>query len=470
MRRPRRGSGRYGSLSLLGALLAIALPAPAGVETCVISAEPPGPVRPGAYADFRVACTGEPLGFSWSSSFGPGYAYCSPGDGPDTTCYFPNAGVATVQAAASYRDEYGGCYLVQDIYPMTVSWSAQQTCAIISTPRSPVQPGAWAELTAACTGNPHSHQWYSCFADCSPVVGPSIECRFPTTGVSKVSVIASWGGCFFSDDYAMYVGFSAPPTCRITASPAGPLQPGAWADVAAECTAVPSSVSWDGCMAWCTPMSGPVVSCGFLSEPYGSVSAIANFPGGQWTSDYVKIQVSHLAAPTCSIRATPPGPVDPGGTATMDAGCVGSPTAIDWSSDIANCTPHTGPTTVCTFQSIGTSVVRASATYPYGAGSSLVAVDEYPMKVSGASCTYAVAPLDLANTPAGGGQQTVTVTTPGGCPVTARSFQPWVTIAAIEPNGATTTVRLAFSPNTGPPRATAVELAGRLYLVSQLSP
>jgi hypothetical protein len=45
-----------------------------------------------------------------------------------------------------------------------------------------------------------------------------------------------------------------------------------------------------------------------------------------------------------------------------------------------------------------------------------------------------------------------------------------VTIAAIEPNGATTTVRLAFAPNTGPPRATAIELAGRLYLVTQLGP
>jgi hypothetical protein len=100
----------------------------------------------------------------------------------------------------------------------------------------------------------------------------------------------------------------------------------------------------------------------------------------------------------------------------------------------------------------------------------LVAVDEYPMKVSGASCTYGVAPLDLSSTPAAGGERTVTVTTPSGCPVTAQSFQPWVTVAAIEPNGASTSVRLAFAPNTGPPRATSVVLAGRLYLVTQLGP
>jgi len=238
-----------------------------------------------------------------------------------------------------------------------------------------------------------------------------------------------------------------------------------------ECTAAPQSISWWGsCLASCSPTSGPVVSCNFPSEPYGTVTAVAGFAGGQYWGDHVTVQVSRFAPPTCAIKATPPGPVDPGGTATMDARCVGSPTAIDWASGSANCTPPAGPTTVCTFPSIGTSVVRVSATYPYGAGSSLVAVDEYPMKVSGASCTYAVAPLDLANTPAGGGQQAVTVTTPGGCPVTARSFQPWVTIAAIEPNGATTTVRLAFAPNTGPPRATAVELAGRLYLVTQLGP
>jgi len=241
-----------------------------------------------------------------------------------------------------------------------------------------------------------------------------------------------------------------------------------------ECTAAPQTISWGSCMATCSLASGPVVSCNFpweTTQSYSArVDAIASFASGQWASDEVTMQVSRFAPPTCAIKATPPGPVDPGGTATMDARCVGSPTAIDWASGSANCTPPAGPTTVCTFPSIGTSVVRVSATYPYGAGSSLVAVDEYPMKVSGASCTYAVAPLDLANTPAGGGQQAVTVTTPGGCPVTARSFQPWVTIAAIEPGGATTTVRLAFAPNAGPPRATAVELAGRLYLVTQLGP
>jgi hypothetical protein len=182
------------------------------------------------------------------------------------------------------------------------------------------------------------------------------------------------------------------------------------------------------------------------------------------------MDVSRFAPPTCAIKATPAGPVDPGGTATLDARCVGSPTAIEWSSGLANCAPPTGPTTVCAFPNIGTSTVRVSATYPYGPGASLVAIDEYPMKVSGASCSYAVAPLDLSNAPAAGGPQSVTVTTPSGCPVTAQSFQPWVTIAAIEPNGATTTVRLAFAPNTGPPRATSVVLAGRLYLVTQLGP
>lgn len=472
MRRPRRGSRRYGSLSLLGALLAIAMPAPAGVETCVISAEPPGPVRPGAYADFRVACTGEPLGVSWSGSFPPVYAYCSPGVGPDTTCYFPNAGVATVQAAASYRDEYGGCYLVQEIYPMTVSWSAQPTCAIVAAPRSPVQPGAWAELTAACTGSPSSYAWTSCLADCSTLVGVMTECRFPTAGAYPLSVRANYAGCLdVFDTFTMQVGFNAPPTCRVTASPAGPLQPGAWAHVTAECTATPVSVHWNSCLASCSPGAGTEVDCQFPTAGNAWVTANASYDGcfyGAYGIAYVTVTPN--AAPTCSIAAAPPGPVDPGAASLMDSRCVGSPASIGWSSCLASCSPLAGAITNCTFPNIGTSVVTVRATYPYGPGSYLIAVDEYAMKVSGASCTYAIAPLDLSNVPAAGGPQTVTVTTPTGCPVTAQSFQPWVTVAAIEPNGASTNVRLAFAPNTGPPRATSVVLAGRLYLVTQLGP
>ena len=88
-----------------------------------------------------------------------------------------------------------------------------------------------------------------------------------------------------------------------------------------------------------------------------------------------------------------------------------------------------------------------------------------------ASCTYSLSPLDLSNTAAGGGFFNVTVTTPNGCPVTAISFQPWVSIKSVTPNGdGTTTVQLQISSNAGTLRATSIRVADRLFLVTQVGP
>ena len=86
------------------------------------------------------------------------------------------------------------------------------------------------------------------------------------------------------------------------------------------------------------------------------------------------------------------------------------------------------------------------------------------------SCTYSLSPLDLSNMLAAGGSPSITVTTPSGCPVTATSFQPWVTVNSITPNGGTTTVALTISANAGAARATAIVVADRLFLITQLGP
>src|SRR5205085_12585791 len=85
-------------------------------------------------------------------------------------------------------------------------------------------------------------------------------------------------------------------------------------------------------------------------------------------------------------------------------------------------------------------------------------------------CTYALSPLDLSNRPAAGGAVNITVTTPAGCPVAATSFQPWVGVNSVTPNGATTTVSLQISVNAGATRATSIVIAERLFLVTQLHP
>ena len=87
------------------------------------------------------------------------------------------------------------------------------------------------------------------------------------------------------------------------------------------------------------------------------------------------------------------------------------------------------------------------------------------------SCTYSLSPLDLSNTVTIGGLFNVTVTTPNGCPVSATSFQPWVSINGITPNGnGTTTVQLLIGVNAGTARATSIVVADRLFLVTQTGP
>ena len=85
------------------------------------------------------------------------------------------------------------------------------------------------------------------------------------------------------------------------------------------------------------------------------------------------------------------------------------------------------------------------------------------------ACTYALAPTDLPNFTKAGGSTSIVVTTPAGCPVTATSFQPWVTVGTIVPSGGTTTVNLNLLANGGAARATAIVLAGRLFLITQVA-
>jgi hypothetical protein len=86
-----------------------------------------------------------------------------------------------------------------------------------------------------------------------------------------------------------------------------------------------------------------------------------------------------------------------------------------------------------------------------------------------AACTYSLSPPDLSNIGPAGGSPLITVTTPSGCPVAATSYQPWVTITGVIPNGNTTTVALQINGNPGGARATSIVVADRLFLITQQS-
>jgi len=82
-------------------------------------------------------------------------------------------------------------------------------------------------------------------------------------------------------------------------------------------------------------------------------------------------------------------------------------------------------------------------------------------------CTYSLSPLDLSNRAPVSGSAAIVVTTPSGCPVTVTTFQPWVTVASIVPSGGTTTVTLNLTTNAGAARATSIQVADRLFLITQ---
>lgn len=118
--------------------------------------------------------------------------------------------------------------------------------------------------------------------------------------------------------------------------------------------------------------------------------------------------------------------------------------------------------------SIGSNPITVLVSAVGGVTTQTYSVDVNYLPLS--ACTYALSPLDLSNTTAAGGAHNVIVTTPAGCPVTATSYQPWVTVTSVTLNGGTTTVALQISANAGPTRATAIVVADRLFLVTQLGP
>jgi hypothetical protein len=118
--------------------------------------------------------------------------------------------------------------------------------------------------------------------------------------------------------------------------------------------------------------------------------------------------------------------------------------------------------------SVGSNPITVLVTAGGGVITQTYGVDVSYLPLS--ACTYALSPLDLSNTAAAGGAHNVIVTTPAGCPVTATSYQPWVTVTGVTINGGTTTVALQIGANAGPTRATAIVVADRLFLVTQLGP
>jgi uncharacterized delta-60 repeat protein len=81
------------------------------------------------------------------------------------------------------------------------------------------------------------------------------------------------------------------------------------------------------------------------------------------------------------------------------------------------------------------------------------------------ACSYALSNPSF-NVPAGGGQQSFTITTTGGCPWSVSNPASWITFNTSGGNG-TATVFFTALPNVGMPRSASVQIAGQTLAVTQ---
>lgn len=112
---------------------------------------------------------------------------------------------------------------------------------------------------------------------------------------------------------------------------------------------------------------------------------------------------------------------------------------------------------------VGFSV--ASTTGPPRTGTLTIAGNHFSVTQS-EGCAYTVSPSTVSSG-AAGGPQTVTVTSAAGCPWTASSNQPWITITSGASGTGAGTVSFNVEPATGPARSGTLTVAGQTVTVTQ---
>lgn len=112
--------------------------------------------------------------------------------------------------------------------------------------------------------------------------------------------------------------------------------------------------------------------------------------------------------------------------------------------------------------SVGFTV--APTTGPPRAGALTIAGIHFSVSQS-EGCSYAISPSTFS-AGAAGGSQLVTVTTGTGCPWTASSSVPWLTLNTLSGSG-TGSVSVAVAPTSGPSRSGTLTIAGQTVTVTQ---
>ena len=107
----------------------------------------------------------------------------------------------------------------------------------------------------------------------------------------------------------------------------------------------------------------------------------------------------------------------------------------------------------------------APTTGPPRAGTIAVADQVFSVTQS-QGCSYAVAPAGVP-VPPSGGERDIAVTTAPGCPWTASSHTPWITIVRGASGTGPGTASISVAPTEGPPRTGTLVVAGQTVTVTQ---
>ncbi len=333
-----------------------------------------------------------------------------------------DSGVGIVMAPAAVRAVLTPLSVAKQFAPATIATGGTSTLTITLT-----NPNA-----VALQGVTFTDTYPSGIANAaSPNTGVT------GTGCSGTRAAAPGGGSF-----AVTAGVvPAGGTCNFFVSVTG-SSPGSFTDSS-------------GAVSTPIALNSPAASATLtVSPPLSSNANLANlvFSGGALAPPFASGTLAYTASVFSAGNTVTVTPTVADATATVKVNGV----------TVASGSPS-GPITLA----VGPNVITVLVTAQDGVTTKTYTINATYTAVS---CVYSLSPLDLPNFAAGGGPANVVVTVPSGCPVTAASYQPWVVVTGITPSGGTTTVSLQIGANAGSPRATAIRVADRLFLIRQLGP
>ena len=410
MRKTRRVYCRYGSLTLIECLLAIAVPEIAMAQagpSCSITANPQSPVQVGSSSTLNATCFPAPLAINWSSSNASCSSPVASSFGGSITCAFPTVGTATVTATPFYGGSFSGGAAT---YVMQVNAARPTNCSISAFPASFPVGGGTVTLAGACTGGSPatSFSWN----------GPGVSGQTTSVVTSTIDTTATYtftasnqGGTSNPVSIIVPVAIAPPSGCAISASPASLPIGGGAVDLSVRCSAggPPTDYAWTG--PGTSSQSGVAFQARITTTSTYTVIVSNSAGAAAPASLTVPVAVAATAPTGCLITPSPATLPLGGGNVSLTASCAGggAPTSFSWTGP--GVATQTGA--VVTTSVTSTSQFTVTATNAGGSSTASVTINVNSL-LAPSGCSVVATPATL---PAGGGSVQLTAScTTGGAP------------------------------------------------------